>query len=154
MRSCSYAQSMITDADYSDVSCRSDSVQGAPRRSSYRAQAAGGLGYRGNGRGRGAPMPMAYGYGGYGAYDAYGYGAYGYGAYYPPRGMYMRGAGRGPRGRGGRFPGRGRGGYMQGMPAGQPGESSGLQVRGCQSRRQVPCSTPCRTQCVIRVHIL
>lgn len=103
--------------------------QGAPRRSSYRSQLAGGA-YRGNGRGRGAPVPMPYGYG-YGAYDAYGYGAYGgYAAYgYPPRGMYMRGGGRGRfPGRGGRFPGPGRGGYMQGLPAGQPGESSGLQV--------------------------
>lgn len=82
-------------------------------------------------------MPMQYGYG-YGAgYDYYG----GYGAYaaygYPPRGMGypmgargMRGGGRFPA-RGGRFGfrgGRGMGGaYMQ--PGGQPGESSGLQVR-------------------------
>lgn len=73
-------------------------------------------------------MPMAYGYG-YGAYDYYG--AYGgYAAYgYPPRGMYgMRGGGRGGRGRGGRFPGGRAGGYMQGLPGGQAGDSSGLQV--------------------------
>jgi hypothetical protein len=82
-------------------------------------------------------MAMQYGYG-YGAgYDYYG----GYGAYaaygYPPRGMGYPMGGRGMRG-GGRFPARGGrfgfrggrgmgGGYMQ--PGGQPGESSGLQVR-------------------------
>lgn len=80
-------------------------------------------------------MAVSYGYG-YGAgYDYYGgYGAYAYG--YPPRGMAYPMGGRGMRG--GRFPPRGGGrfgfrggrgmggGYMQ---AGQPGESSGLQVR-------------------------
>lgn len=120
--------------------------QGAPRRSSYRSSSATGAGstagavgsYRGNGRGRGPPMAMGYGYG-YGAgYDYYGgmaYAAYGY----PPRGMAYPMGGRGMRGgrfpgRGGRFPAFGRGG--RGMPgagaymqaAGQPGESSGLQV--------------------------
>eukprot|EP00775_Hariotina_reticulata_P004696 gene4696-4948_t len=111
--------------------------QGAPRRSAYRSSAVaaaspGGVvavgAFRGNGRGRGPPMPVAYGYGyGYDYYGAYaGYPAYGY----PPRGVYMRGGGRGPRGRGRFIPGRGgRAPFMQGgLPGGQPGESSGLQV--------------------------
>ena len=128
------------------------SLQGAPRRSSYRSSSATGAGsaagavgsYRGNGRGRGAAMAMSYGGYGYNAgYDYYG--GYGYAAAYgyPPRGMYpmaargMRGGGRGfppgGPGAGGRFGFRGGramgpGGYMQ---PGQAGESSGLQVRGC-----------------------
>jgi len=108
--------------------------QGAPRRSSYRSSAASAAGpsgavavgaFRGNGRGRGRrcqwPMAMAMGMILMELMQDTRPMAI-------PSGSVHEGVGRGPRGRGRFVPGRVAGPSMQGLPSGQPGGGSGLQV--------------------------
>jgi hypothetical protein len=120
------------------------SPQGAPRKTPAARGAYAAAGYpavRGGRGGRGAP---GRGYADYSYYaDPYAAMYYGYAAY-PPRGR-----GYGPGARGGRGFGAGRGRSYVGPPPGQPGESSGLQVRpaalhgaGTAPRAPLQCLAP------------